>query len=269
MNWIDRKMVSLGETTENHLIELVEFVRLHRFGVYVTIIAHLVVLALFLAIKLNTIVDQNQAPIVIGYEMEKIEDQELLKEEIVKEIAELKKQIALGTESGLRNTSADISAESKKSDQPLSDDRNTEANKLYDEARQLQQKLEAGKSNLSKLEAGEDGTMEAKGSEAAPKQGRVVNAGKVLVNYNLGGRKAFRLPVPAYTCQGGGEVRVSIGVSKEGYVVEAMIDTKNSTADECLWTSALRSAKMSRFQIIENPAAGQSAGYILYRFIPQ
>ncbi len=269
MNWIDRKMVSLGEATENQLMQLVEFFRLHQVGIYVTIIAHLVVVALFLTIKLTTINDQNQPPIVLGYEMEKIADQALLKEEIVKEIAQLKKEIAIGMESSLRNTSADISAESKKDRQPLTDDRNTEANKLYDEARQLQQKLEAGKSNLSKLEAGEDGDLESKGFESTPKQGKVVNAGKVLVSYDLGGRKAFRLPVPAYTCQGGGEVRVSIAVSREGNVTDAKVDAKNSSADECLWSSALRSARMSRFQIIENPTSGQTKGVIIYRFVPQ
>jgi len=268
MNWIDRKMASLGEVTEQNLKELAVFIRRHQAGVYMTIIFHLVLLVLFLSVKLITINSQGKDPIVLDFEQEKVE-QPYEKEFIQKELAQIKQELEASVQSNLHNASADISAESKKDNKPMSDDRNTEANKLYAEAKQLQARLEAGKSNLSKLEQSEDGDQPTKGVESSTKTSKVANPGKVLVNYDLGGRKSYRLPVPAYTCQGGGEVRVSIEVDKQGYVVNAKVDGKNSSADECLWTSALRSAKMSRFQIVEKPAGNQSVGYILYRFIPQ
>ena len=268
MNWIDRKMALLGEAVDSKLQNLGLFCRRHRVGIYGTIIIHLLVAILFLSLKIASVRNEINDPISIDFEKEQV-DPDILKEKVIKELAQLQSEIAALGQSDLRNTSADVSKESKSDKQPLSDDRNTQTDKLYDEARQLQERLEAGKANLAKLEQSEDGTEELKGRESAPKKGKVAAPGKVLVNYDLGGRKAYRLPVPAYTCEGGGEVKVIIVVSKDGYVVSAKIEGKNSNADECLWTSALRSAKMSRFQIVENPVAGQMTGYILYRFVPQ
>jgi len=268
MNWIDRKMALLGGAVERRARDLGLFCGKHRVGIYGTIIFHLLLVILFLTLKLTSLSEQNKSPISIEFEKEQT-DPVLLKQEILQEMAQLRQEIAALGSSDLRNASADVSSESKTDKQPLSDDRETKADKLYDEARQLQERLEAGKANLAKLEDGEDAEQEPKGQEPSHKTGKVVAAGKVLVNYDLGGRKAFRLPVPAYTCQGGGEVKVIIEVSKQGYVVNARVEGKNSNADECLWISALKSARMSRFQIIDNPTTGQTSGYILYRFIPQ
>ena len=261
-------MSSLGGAVESNLRNLGLFFRRHQVGIYGTIIVHLLLAILFLSLKLTTISQENKNPILISFEKEQI-NPDIVKEEVLREMAELKRQIAAFDKTDLRNASADISDKSKSDNQPLSDDRDTKADKLYDEARALQEKLEAGKANLAKLEEGEDAIQEPKGQESGSKKGKVASPGKVLVNYDLGGRKAFRLPVPAYTCEGGGEVRVIIEVNKQGYVVNARVEGKSSNADECLWTSALRSAKMSRFQIIENPTASQASGYILYRFVPQ
>ena len=261
-------MASLGEVVDSNLRGFALFVRRHRVGVYGTIIFHLLIAISFLIIKINTINSLNVSLVEVDFEKEQA-DPVVEKQKIEKEIAELKQAIALAGQNELRNASADVSKESKGDKPALQDDRNTEAGKLYDEARQLQLRLEAGKANLAKLEKSDDGVLESKGQEPTQRSGKVANPGKVLVNYDLGGRKAFRLPVPAYTCEGGGEVKVIIEISNEGYVVSAKVDSKSSNADDCLWNSALRSARQSRFQIMDKPASNQVSGYILYRFIPQ
>lgn len=269
MNWIDKQMASLGEVAEHKFSSLASFIRRHRMGVYGTIIFHLIIAIVILTLKLGSLHTQYNQPVVINFEKEAIPP-EILKQEIKKEMAQLKQELAKVNYSKMdfRNAAADVSSESKDLNKSLTDDRNTKTDELYDEAKKLQERLDAGKANLEKLEQGENAVQPPAGQEVAKKATKATNPGKVLVNYSLGGRKAFRLPVPAYTCEGGGTVKVLIEVNQQGYVTSAKVDNSSSSSDDCLWDGALRSARSSRFQIQEGGASSQS-GFILYRFIPQ
>ena len=269
MNWIDRQMSSLGGAVDANLADLLSFVRRHRVGVYGTIIFHLLIAIIILTFKLGSLQTQNNLPVVINFEKEAIPP-EILKQEIKKEMEQLRRELAKVnyTKTDLKNAAADVSSEKKDLDKSLTDDRNTKTDELYDEAKRLQERLEAGKSNLEKLEQGNNAIQPSAGQEMSPKSSKAPNPGKVLVNYSLGGRKAFRLPVPAYTCEGGGEVKVIIEVNRIGYVTSARVDNSNSSSDDCLWEGALRSARMSRFLAQEGGSNSQT-GFILYRFIPQ
>lgn len=78
-------------------------------------------------------------------------------------------------------------------------------------------------------------------------------------------RTSRSLNIPAYRCEGGGDVVVEITVNRAGEVVNARVQ---SGGDECMRESALRAARVSRFNIDQSAPARQQ-GTITYIFIPQ
>ena len=89
--------------------------------------------------------------------------------------------------------------------------------------------------------------------------------GNVTVSYDLAGRTATYLHVPAYQCREGGTVVVGITVNRNGEVIAASIVYGG---DECMRSTALKAARESLFDI--NPSApARQTGTITYVFIPQ
>ena len=97
-------------------------------------------------------------------------------------------------------------------------------------------------------------------------QDRKVNR-RVTVSFSLTNpvRTSRGLEVPAYLCEGGGDVVVSITVNRAGEVIGARVV---EGGDECMRESALRAARSSLFNIDETAPAKQT-GTITYIFIPQ
>ncbi|MBI5539119.1 MAG: hypothetical protein HY951_03615 [Bacteroidia bacterium] len=94
-------------------------------------------------------------------------------------------------------------------------------------------------------------------------------AGKAIITYNLNGRKATRLPVPAYQCLGSGEVIIEITVNQKGIVSSAVIvSSQTSLNEDCLADAAKRSALLSRFAI-DLKAPTSQKGTINYKFVHQ
>ncbi len=94
-------------------------------------------------------------------------------------------------------------------------------------------------------------------------------AGNAIVTYNLGGRKAVRLPVPAYQCLGSGNVVIEVLVNNMGVVKSATIISSNTTLNEsCLSDAAFKSALISKFAI-DLKASSLQKGTINYKFIGQ
>lgn len=91
--------------------------------------------------------------------------------------------------------------------------------------------------------------------------------GRVTVSFSLTDpvRTSRYLAVPAYKCEGGGEVVVEITVNRAGDVTNARVV---EGGDECMRSSALGSARRSRFNIDDSAPARQQ-GTITYIFIPQ
>ena len=103
--------------------------------------------------------------------------------------------------------------------------------------------------------------------ESEPADRRV--RGRVTVSYAfddpLRRHQAGRLVVPAYRCEGGGEVVVEVTLSRSGEVVSAHVE---SGGDACMRETARRAACDSHFDI--NPdAPNKQRGTITYIFIPQ
>ena len=91
--------------------------------------------------------------------------------------------------------------------------------------------------------------------------------GRVTVSFSLTDPVRTRryLEVPAYQCEGGGEVVVGITVNPSGEVVAAKVA---SGGDDCMREAALEAARNSLFNIDDSAPARQS-GTITYLFIPQ
>jgi TonB family protein len=89
-----------------------------------------------------------------------------------------------------------------------------------------------------------------------------------VLSWSLDGRKASRLPIPAYRCYGGGEVTVIITVNNRGDVLNAKVDDGVSSKDHCLQEFAVRAARLSKFSASPEAPARQM-GTITYAFIAQ
>ncbi|MGQ9846428.1 MAG: energy transducer TonB [Bacteroidales bacterium] len=94
-------------------------------------------------------------------------------------------------------------------------------------------------------------------------------AGNAIISYDLGGRRAIRLPIPAYKCQGFGKVTIEIIVNQKGNVISARIISVDASLNEsCLPNTALESARSSRF-VPDDKAPSNQKGFIYYTFVAQ
>ena len=228
-----------------------------KVGFYSTIIFHLVVLIIFLLTAIHGIVSE-ETSFVLDFskqeEIEKIEKLEELKQQASKELDDL---LSGRASNSYRNVAVD------RSNQPLRDDRFKNPNQVYDEARELQRKLDASRAAALREQGSDD---VAANNENLPKENAQQYKGPSVISYTLDGRKAISLPVPAYKCQG--DVSVQISVNRKGYVVGASVIESVSSSDECLIRSAVAAAKRSRFRA-STSAPEKQVGEIVYRFIAQ
>ena len=231
-----------------------------KVGFYTTVIFHLVVLIIFLLTAIHGVVSE-ETSFVLDFskleELERIEKQEELKSQASKEIDDLL--------SGRTSTSAYRNVAVDRSSQPLKDDRFKNPNQVYDEARELQRKLDASRAAAMREQGVDD---VASSGNNLPDSDAPQYKGPSVISYSLDGRKAISLPVPAYKCMGGGDVSVQITVNRKGYVVSAAVIESVSSSDECLVRSAVAAAKRSRFRASAS-AADKQVGEIVYRFIAQ
>ncbi len=92
-------------------------------------------------------------------------------------------------------------------------------------------------------------------------------AGKVMISFDLIGRKAHSLPNPGYTCENSGTVVVEIKVDESGHVKDAKYQPTGSyNASECLIARAVQYASKARFDFKKG---GVQSGSITYKFIGQ
>ena len=232
-----------------------------KTGFYATIIFHLVVLIIFLLTAIHGVVSE-ETSFVLDFskleELEKIAKQEEVKAKASKEIDDLLSGKISPNQ--YRNVAVD------RNSKPLKDDRFKNPNQVYDEARELQKKLDASRAAALREQQGEDAATA--GNENLPDSNAPQYKGPSVISYSLDGRKAMSLPVPAYKCQGGGDVSIQITVNRKGYVTAASVIGNVSSADECIVRSAIAAAKRSRFTA-SSTASDKQIGEIVYRFIAQ
>ncbi|MBQ9184280.1 MAG: energy transducer TonB [Bacteroidales bacterium] len=235
-----------------------------KAGLYITVSVHLAVIIVLLLCQISSM-SGRQDSFLMDFSASVQEDGEApeLKEPELEEELSFDEEIArrieklISGESGneFRNIVTDRS-------QALKDDRGTDANKLYEDARRLAQNLKDG------VQPDEPEDNYVSDNKPAKKDKQKEYSGPSVVSYNLDGRKASRLPVPAYGCFGGGMVTVIIVVDNSGKVVDAKVQDDTSSKDKCLREKAVNAAKRSRFST-NTKAPARQHGDIVYQFIAQ
>ena len=228
-----------------------------RAGLYITVIFHLAVLIILLATQLGFSIAKENS-FVLDFtkqeQAEKIRKEEMFKEDISQRIEEL---LAAAGSIPVKNVVVDRGA--------LKDDRGTNAEELYKDAEKLQQELDGGKDQSNESFVVEDRKQDSSSSQ---KKQETSYSGPSVVSYELDGRKASKLSIPAYRCMGAGMVTVIIAVDPQGNVINAKVDDILSSPDQCLRSFAVRAARLSKFSSSSSAPAKQM-GNIVYQFIAQ
>ncbi|HHV04558.1 MAG: TonB family protein [Bacteroidales bacterium] len=231
-----------------------------RTGLYLTIIVHLIALIIILSLQISSMV-RNESSFVLDFTQQEELEAEQMRENMRAQIsAELEDMI-----SGIQRQSRNVAVDATQRNRILKDDRYADPSKVYQEAEELQKKLDAARRALE--EQGGNETVATAGNEEKKQEAKPYT-GPAVLEYLLEGRKAMSLPIPVYKCLGGGDVTVSIQVDRKGYVQRASIVDAYSSQDRCLQEFALRAARQSRFTAsVQAPPL--QPGEIVYRFIPQ
>ena len=235
----------------------------HRVGLSVMIICYLVLGIVFVGSKIIL----NDKPHLQGIYID-LQDLETLaeeKERLEREV-EMKQLQANMDWSSVRN----LTSNEALLNENLKDDRGTRTEALNASAREIAEGMESNRAayeaGLAEAEAildkgrakSEDKTTEGQDSKFK---------GNVTVSFVLKDpvRTKRHLVVPAYRCEGGGEVVVAITVNPGGEVTAAKVV---SGGDESMREAALDAAWKSLFNI-DMSAPERHNGTITYLFIPQ
>ena len=145
--------------------------------------------------------------------------------------------------------------------------RGTNAAALNDAASEAAERMRANREAYEQGLAEEQAIRQRTGSEEGTERQDRKMKGRVTVSFSLTNpvRTSRRLVVPAYQCEGGGEVEVSVTVNRSGEVTAAHVEYGG---DACMRETALRAARASLFNIDQSAPARQQ-GTITYIFIPQ
>lgn len=231
-------------------------------------IFHLTVIIVLLLYQIDSTVRREESFVIDFSKQEEIERQIKEMEEMEKEIAKLDairqrlEEKISGTSTPVRNIAVDNSG-------PLKDDRGTDAEQLYKDAERLAQDLKNGqKSNAFEEKYSDDAVDLGGGGKKNNEKSDKAYSGPSVLSYTLDGRKASKLPIPAYRCYAGGEVTVIIVVNPQGAVIGVEVKDDISSTDQCLRSFAVRAARLSKFSQSSTAPARQT-GEIVYRFIAQ
>lgn len=229
-------------------------------GLYMTIAVHLVLLIVLLSSRIGYLI-QEESSFILDFsrveELERQKKEEALKEEVSKELDDL-----LSGRPSIRNVIVDASSKGKN----LRDDRFKNPNQVYDEAKELQKKLDASRKEAAKLQGSDDNVTPADEKKKAEKS--ETYKGPSVISYSLEGRKSVSMPIPVYKCVAGGDVSIAIIVNRNGYVIGASVIESASAKDPCIREFAVRAANSSRFTK-SSTAPEKQTGEIVYRFVAQ
>lgn len=231
----------------------------YRAGLYLTLAFHLVLIIVLLACSIRTLV-RPESSFVLDFSGVEEQEEILRREKMRESVQEEVNALLSGQTQSIRNVVTDAG---RRDGENLRDDR--QAQDVYDQARRLQEKLDASRRAAERASDPEDGVSLANEKEQA---NAPEYTGPSVISYRLDGRKAMNLPVPAYKCIGAGDVTVAVVVNRKGHVVTARINETVSSPDNCLREYALKAARRSRFTA-SSAAEERQAGEIVYRFVAQ
>ncbi len=233
----------------------------HRIGLCVTLIAYLVLMIVFVGAKIAVGSRPHMQGMLI--DMQTLAELERERDRLEEQVRQRQQEQDPVDWRSVRNQASNENV----LDEELKDDRGTNTAAINDAAAEAERRMRANR------EAYEQGLAEERairaggeGASEGERQDRKV-AGRVTVSFSLVDpvRMSRHLEVPAYRCEGGGEVVVAITVDRDGKVVGARA---REGGDECMRECAVESARRSRFNIDPSAPARQT-GTITYIFIPQ
>lgn len=235
----------------------------NRAGLYLTVIFHLTVIIVLLLFSIDSTLKREES-FVLDFtkqeEIEKREKEEVMKQDISRKLEEMIAAARQQTSGQIRNIAVDAGSQ-------LKDDRGTDADQLYRDAERLARELKNGQKDGIEEDARNE-TVEMQHQNKPDNSQQKAYSGPSVVSYNLDGRKASHLKIPAYRCYGAGDVTVIITVNPQGQVINAQVMDAVSSTDQCLRNFAVRAARLSRFSASTTAPAKQN-GEIVYRFIAQ
>lgn len=248
---------------DNRKQDFMSWIYDNRIGLCITTIVYLSMAIIFVVSKIGTFTREAPETMYID-----LEDVALLEEERDRLLQEIKEKNEKIDWSSIQNLDSNENA----TNENLKDDKGFDASELNEEAKRIQEAMNQNR------EAYEEGLL---GDATSPnnQQNRnnksnssnnnksVKRKGNVTVSYNFKDpvRHARHLIVPAYRCEGGGEVVISATLDQGGSVIAA---TVISGGDECMRQTAIGAARGSTFDI-NRDAPSKQQGTITYIFIPQ
>lgn len=231
----------------------------HRIGLCVTLIAYLVLMIVFVSSKI--VVGRHVSQQGMFIDLQTLTQLEQERDRLERETQERQEDPI--DWSSIRNQTSNEHA----LDEELADDRGTNTAELNEAAAEVEARMQANREAYEQGLAEERAILEHRGQqEGTQRQDRKVR-GRVTVRFSLTDpvRTSRQLEIPAYLCEGGGQVEVAIAVDRAGKVVHARV---TEGGDDCMREAALRAARTSLFNIDET-APAKHQGTILYTFIPQ
>ena len=244
---------------DNRNEDLVGWIYDNRIGLCVTIIVYLVLSIVFVSAKIGTSSRKSNETIYID-----LGAVELLEEERDRLMEEVKRNNQNIDWNSIRNLSSNENALNEN----LEDEKCTNTSALNASAeateREMRANREAYERGLREVDAIGENRDKGNGEKERKDSKR---KGSVTVSFSFKNpvRYSRYLVKPAYRCEGGGEVIVSVVVNQRGEVTSAWVE---SGGDECMRQTAVESARNSRFDINKSAPAKQQ-GTITYIFIPQ
>lgn len=230
----------------------------NRIGLYSTIIFHLVVLIILLVYSIGASVQKEHSFILDFTQQEKqelIKQQQELKEFKDRVSKELDAMIAAAPTPTVRNAVVDANAIKARAEREAL-------------GRSVEEALAANRRAALQAEDDEVATEDNPDAGGGEEGEAHEYSGPSVLSYDLEGRKAVHLPIPAYKGYGGGDVAVAIYVNKSGKVIKAQVIESASCKDKSLWSWAVKAAERSRFSRSDS-APDPQKGSIVYRFIAQ
>lgn len=241
---------------ENKRSDIGEWTYDHRVGLCITLIAYLVLAIAFVAGKI--VVGEKPHSQGIYIDIKTLAELEMEKNRLEQEVARKKSDDVDWKK--IQNLVSNENAESDKANKGQKSD-------MSSSDKALQDRMRANRDAYEKGLAEEQAIRNNRGGDNAKEAQDAKIKGRVTVSFSLVNpvRNSRHLEVPAYQCEGGGEVVVEITVDRSGDVVNARVA---SGGDDCMRDTALRAARNSRFNIDDSAPARQT-GTITYIFIPQ
>lgn len=243
---------------DNRKEDPVSWIYDNRIGLCVTIIVYLVFAIVFVSAKIGR--SKHNVNEIMYIDLGAVE---LVSEELEQLKEEVRRKSDIDWKS-IRNLSSNENALNEN----LEDEKGTDVSELNAAAEAVEAERKANQ------EAYEKGLREAnaigenrKSGDGDKERKDTKRKGSVTVSFSFKNpvRYSRHLVKPAYRCEGGGEVIVSVVVNQRGEVISAVV---TSGGDECMRQTAVESARNSRFDI-NNNAPTKQQGTITYIFIPQ